>query len=118
MIRQAHGALPRWLVNTLGLFCAIPLDERIAGRLHGCADCRRMRLQLLLNAAGRRLQTLSLGRIDCCTSSRGKINLKKALATCMPNAEMDVHLDSDAEAGAGHHRNSSSAKTGMRARPI
>src|SRR5882757_1715479 len=38
-------------------------------------------------------------------------DLKKALADRMLNAEMDVHLDSEAEVAAGNHRNGSSAKT-------
>ena len=38
-------------------------------------------------------------------------DLKKALADRMLNAEMDVHLGSDAEIEAGNHRNGSSAKT-------
>jgi putative transposase len=38
-------------------------------------------------------------------------DLKKALAERMLNAEMDVHLDSEAESEAGNHRNGSSAKT-------
>lgn len=38
-------------------------------------------------------------------------DLKKALAERMLHAEMDVHLDSDAEAGTGNHRNGSSPKT-------
>ncbi len=37
--------------------------------------------------------------------------LKKALAERMLNAEMDVHLDSEAEQQAGNHRNGSSQKT-------
>ncbi len=37
--------------------------------------------------------------------------LKKALAERMLNAEMDVHLDSEAEQSAGNHRNGSSLKT-------
>jgi putative transposase len=38
-------------------------------------------------------------------------DLKKALADRMLNAEMDVHLDSEAEAGVANHRNGHSAKT-------
>ena len=38
-------------------------------------------------------------------------DLKKALAERMLNAEMDVHLAADAEAGLANHRNGSSAKT-------
>lgn len=38
-------------------------------------------------------------------------DLKKALAERMLNAEMDVHLDSEAESDAGNHRNGTSAKT-------
>lgn len=38
-------------------------------------------------------------------------DLKKALAERMLNAEMDVHLDSDAEQADGNHRNGSSQKT-------
>src|SRR5688572_15176912 len=38
-------------------------------------------------------------------------DLKKALADRMLSAEMDVHLDSEAEADTGNHRNGSSAKT-------
>ena len=38
-------------------------------------------------------------------------DLKKALAERMLNAEMDAHLDSDAEQQAGNHRNGSSQKT-------
>lgn len=38
-------------------------------------------------------------------------DLKKALAERMLNAEMDVHLDAEAEAGVPNHRNGSSAKT-------
>jgi transposase-like protein len=38
-------------------------------------------------------------------------DLKKALAERMLNAEMDVHLDSEAEQEAGNHRNGSSGKT-------
>ena len=38
-------------------------------------------------------------------------DLKKALAERMLNAEMDVHLGSEAEADAGNHRNGTSAKT-------
>lgn len=38
-------------------------------------------------------------------------DLKKALAQRMLNAEMDVHLSSDAEADTGNHRNGSSSKT-------
>jgi putative transposase len=37
--------------------------------------------------------------------------LKKALAERMLNAEMDVHLDNEAEAGVANHRNGHSAKT-------
>ena len=37
--------------------------------------------------------------------------LKKALAERMLNAEMDVHLDSEAEQATGNHRNGSSPKT-------
>jgi putative transposase len=37
--------------------------------------------------------------------------LKKALAERMLNAELDVHLDSEAEQGSGNHRNGSSQKT-------
>lgn len=37
-------------------------------------------------------------------------DLKKALAERMLNAEMDVHLDSQAEQSAGNHRNGSSRK--------
>jgi putative transposase len=37
--------------------------------------------------------------------------LKKALAERMLNAEMDVHLEQEAEAGIANHRNGSSAKT-------
>lgn len=37
--------------------------------------------------------------------------LKKALAERMLNAELDVHLDSEAELQAGNHRNGSSQKT-------
>ena len=37
--------------------------------------------------------------------------LKKALAERMLNAEMDVHLDSEAERETGNHRNGSSSKT-------
>lgn len=37
--------------------------------------------------------------------------LKKALAERMLDAEMDVHLDSEAEQAAGNHRNGSSQKT-------
>lgn len=37
--------------------------------------------------------------------------LKKALAERMLNAEMDVHLDNEAEAGVSNHRNGHSAKT-------
>lgn len=38
-------------------------------------------------------------------------DLKKALAERMLNAEMDVHLDAEAEAGVANHRNGSSSKT-------
>ena len=38
-------------------------------------------------------------------------DLKKALAERMLNAEMDVHLAQEAEAGVANHRNGSSAKT-------
>jgi putative transposase len=38
-------------------------------------------------------------------------DLKKALAERMLNAELDVHLDSEAEQSAGNHRNGSSLKT-------
>lgn len=38
-------------------------------------------------------------------------DLKKALAERMLDAEMDVHLDSDAEQQAGNHRNGTSQKT-------
>jgi putative transposase len=38
-------------------------------------------------------------------------DLKKALAERMLNAEMDVHLDSEAQAGTGNHRNGHSSKT-------
>ena len=38
-------------------------------------------------------------------------DLKKALAERMLNAEMDVHLDAEAEAGVANHRNGSSPKT-------
>jgi len=38
-------------------------------------------------------------------------DLKKALAERMLNAEMDVHLDTEAEAGVVNHRNGSSSKT-------
>jgi putative transposase len=38
-------------------------------------------------------------------------DLKKALAERMLNAEMDVHLDAEAEAGVSNHRNGSSPKT-------
>ena len=45
-------------------------------------------------------------------SSQGLIgDLKKALAERMLQAEMDVHLDSEAEQAAGNHRNGSSDKT-------
>jgi putative transposase len=37
-------------------------------------------------------------------------DLKKALAELMLNAEMHVHLDSDAESAEGNHRNGTSAK--------
>ena len=37
--------------------------------------------------------------------------LKKALAERMLNAEMDVHLDAEAEQATGNHRNGSSQKT-------
>jgi putative transposase len=37
--------------------------------------------------------------------------LKKALAERMLNAEMDVHLDNEAEAGVANHRNGHSVKT-------
>jgi len=37
--------------------------------------------------------------------------LKKALAERMLNAEMDVHLDGEAQAGLSNHRNGSSPKT-------
>ena len=38
-------------------------------------------------------------------------DLKKALAERMLNAEMDVHLNNEAEAGVSNHRNGHSAKT-------
>ena len=38
-------------------------------------------------------------------------DLKKALADRMLSAEMDVHLDSEAEADTGNHRNGTSSKT-------
>jgi putative transposase len=38
-------------------------------------------------------------------------DLKKALAERMLNAEMDVHLTNESEAGTGNHRNGSSSKT-------
>ena len=38
-------------------------------------------------------------------------DLKKALAERMLKAEMDVHLDSEAEQASGNHRNGSSQKT-------
>ena len=38
-------------------------------------------------------------------------DLKKALAERMLNAEMDVHLANESEAGSGNHRNGSSSKT-------
>ena len=38
-------------------------------------------------------------------------DLKKALAERMLNAEMDVHLAQETEAGEANHRNGSSAKT-------
>ncbi len=38
-------------------------------------------------------------------------DLKKALAERMLNAEMDVHLENEAEAGLANHRNGSSSKT-------
>jgi putative transposase len=38
-------------------------------------------------------------------------NLKKALVKRMLNAEMDVHLTNEAEAGVANHRNGSGAKT-------
>lgn len=38
-------------------------------------------------------------------------DLKKALAERMLNAELDAHLDSEAEQSAGNHRNGSSLKT-------
>src|SRR6201996_4181843 len=38
-------------------------------------------------------------------------DLKKALAERMLNAEMDVHLAEESEAGVGNHRNGSSSKT-------
>ena len=41
-------------------------------------------------------------------------DLKKALAERMLNAEMDVHLGSEADQEAGNHRNGSSKKTVMR----
>ena len=45
-------------------------------------------------------------------SSQGLLgDLKKALAERMLNAEMDVHLESDAEQQAGNHRNGASQKT-------
>jgi putative transposase len=37
--------------------------------------------------------------------------VKKALADWMLNAEMDVHLDNEAEAGVANHCNGRSAKT-------
>lgn len=40
-------------------------------------------------------------------------DLKKALAERMLNAELDVHLDSEAEQAAGNHRNGSSQKRGL-----
>ncbi len=39
--------------------------------------------------------------------------LKKALAERMLNAELDVHLDQDAEQASGNHRNGFSPKTGL-----
>jgi len=45
-------------------------------------------------------------------SSGGLIgDLKKALAERMLNAEMDAHLDAEAEAATGNHRNGTSSKT-------
>jgi putative transposase len=38
-------------------------------------------------------------------------DLRKALAERMLNAEMDVHLEQESEAGVANHRNGSSAKT-------
>ena len=38
-------------------------------------------------------------------------DLKKALAERMLNAEMDVHLAREADAGEANHRNGSNAKT-------
>lgn len=38
-------------------------------------------------------------------------DLKKALAERMLNAEMDVHLEAEAEAGVPNHRNGTSSKT-------
>jgi putative transposase len=40
-------------------------------------------------------------------------DLNKALAERMLNAEMDVHLDRESEAGVANHRNGSSAKTAL-----
>lgn len=38
-------------------------------------------------------------------------DLKKALAERMLNAELDVHLETEAEQAAGNHRNGTSSKT-------
>lgn len=59
------------------------------------------------------LDSLLSGRDPKTILDSGRLigDLKKALAERILNAEMDVHLGSDEEAGAGNHRNGSSAKT-------
>lgn len=59
------------------------------------------------------LDELLLGQDPATVLTSGGLlgDLKKALAERMLNAEMDVHLDSEAEQEAGNHRNGSSAKT-------
>lgn len=59
------------------------------------------------------LDTLLAGRDPKTLLDSGGLigELKKALAERMLNAEMDVHLDKEAEAGLSNHRNGSSAKT-------
>ncbi len=54
---------------------------------------------------------LAAGRATILDSDGLIGELKKALAERMPNAEMDVHLDGEAQAGLSNHRNGSSPKT-------
>lgn len=75
------------------------------GRAYGKNDTGPFTAELLDSLlAGREPKTI--------LDSGGLIgDLKKALAERMLNAEMDVHLDGEAQAGRSNHRNGSSPKT-------